>query len=78
VWCYPRLPPTAGQNPEAEPFAHSTVVAQRRTAAADARRQAAEQAPRSGADRVPHAVRALVPPVARQKLRKAMGRERPA
>ncbi len=30
------------------------------------------------ADRVPHAVRAMVPPAARQKLRKAMGRERPA
>ena len=30
-----------------------------------------------GADRIPHAVRAMVPPAARQKLRKAMGRERP-
>jgi hypothetical protein len=60
-------------------FAHATIVAQRRTAAAEARRAAAEQASsgRSGADRVPHAVRAMVPPAARQKLRKAMGRERP-
>ena len=68
---------------DAEAFAHSSVVAQRRTAAADARRGAAEQpargqAPRSAADRVPHAVRAMVPPAARQRLRKAMGRERPA
>ena len=30
------------------------------------------------ADRVPHAVRAMVPPAARRKLRKAMGRERPS
>jgi hypothetical protein len=62
----------------AEAFAHSTVVAQRRTAAAEARREAAAQPARSGADRVPHAVRAMVPPAARQKIRKAMGRERPA
>jgi hypothetical protein len=62
---------------EAEAFAHSTVLAQRRTAAAEARRAALEEAhARSGVDRVPHAVRAMVPPAARQKLRKAMGRER--
>jgi hypothetical protein len=69
----------AEQYAEAEAFAHSTVVAQRRTAAAEARREAFEQAPhRTAADRVPHAVRAMVPPAARQKLRKAMGRERPS
>jgi uncharacterized protein YdaU (DUF1376 family) len=68
----------AEQYAEAEAFAHSTVVAQRRAAAADARRAALEEAHgRSGVDRVPHAVRAMVPPAARQKLRKAMGRERP-
>ena len=62
---------------EAEAFAHSTVLAQRRTAAAQARREASEAAPqRSAADRVPHAVRAMVPPAARQKLRKAIGRPR--
>jgi hypothetical protein len=67
------------QYAEAEAFAHSTIVAQRRTAAAEARREASGQAPaRTGADRVPHAVRAMVPPAARQKLRKAIGRERPA
>ena len=70
-------PPTAEQYAEAEAFAHSTVVAQRRAAAAEARREAgATGGTRSGADRVPHAVRAMVPPAARQKLRKAMGRER--
>ncbi len=62
---------------EAEAFAHSTVVAQRRTAAAEARREAGAQAPRSGAERVPHAVRAMVPPAARQKVRRVLGRERP-
>jgi hypothetical protein len=51
-------------------------VAQRRTAAADARRAAAQQ-PVAGADRIPHAVRAMVPPAARQRLRKVIGRERP-
>ena len=40
-------------------------------------RPAATGGTRSGADRVPHAVRAMVPPAARQKLRKAIGRERP-
>ena len=67
----------AEQYAEAEAFAHSTVVAQRRAAAAEARREAgATGGTRSGADRVPHAVRAMVPPAARQKLRKAIGRER--
>ena len=67
----------AEQYAEAEAFAHSTVVAQRRAAAAEARREAGATAePRSGADRVPHAVRAMVPSAARQKLRKAIGRER--
>jgi hypothetical protein len=76
-WCDQLRAAYAGQYAEAEAFAHSTVVAQRRTAAADARREATEQAhARSGADRVPHAVRAMVPPAARQKLRKALGRER--
>ena len=42
---------------------------------ASARRAA--QPARSGADRVPHAVRAMVPPAARQKLRKALGRRAP-
>ena len=55
----------AEQYAEAEAFAHSTVVAQRRAAAAEARREAGQSA-RSGADRVPHAVRAMVPPAARQ------------
>jgi hypothetical protein len=78
-WCDQLRTAYAGQYAEAEAFAHSTVVAQRRTAAADARREAAEQTPaRSGADRVPHAVRAMVPPAARRKLRQAMGRERSA
>jgi hypothetical protein len=77
-WCDHLRTAYAAQYADAEAFAHSTVVAQRRTAAAQARREAAEHAPhRSGADRVPHAVRAMVPPAARQKLRKAMGRERP-
>ncbi len=76
-WCDQLRTAYASQYADAEAFAHSTVVAQRRTAAADARRQAAEQAPaRTGADRVPHAVRAMVPPAARQKLRQALGRER--
>ena len=77
-WCDQLRTAYAGQYAEAEAFAHSTVVAQRRRAAADARREALEEAPsRSAADRVPHAVRAMVPPAARQKLRRAMGRERP-
>jgi hypothetical protein len=77
-WCDQLRTAYAGQYAEAEAFAHSTVVAQRRRAAADARRDALEEAPsRSAADRVPHAVRAMVPPAARQRLRRAMGRERP-
>ena len=78
-WCDQLRTAYAGQYADAEAFAHSTVVAQRRTAAAEARRAAAGEASsgRSAADRVPHAVRAMVPPAARQKLRKAMGRERP-
>ena len=77
-WCDQLRAAYAGQYAEAEAFAHSTVVAQRRTAAAQARREAADEQPtRSGADRVPHAVRAMVPPATRQKLRQALGRERP-
>ncbi|WP_242494754.1 sulfotransferase family protein [Nocardioides zhouii] len=78
-WCDRLRTAYAGQYADAEAFAHSTVLAQRRTAAAEARREAAGQASsgRSAADRVPHAVRAMVPPAARQKLRRAMGRERP-
>ena len=76
-WCDQLRTAYAAQYADAEAFAHSTVVAQRRTAAAEARREAAEHQQKSGADRVPHAVRAMVPPAARQKLRKAMGRERP-
>ena len=68
---------------EAEAFAHSTILARSRAAATQARREAAArpvngaEAPGSrGADRVPHALRAMVPPAARTKLRKALGRER--
>jgi hypothetical protein len=75
-WCDQLRTAYAGQYAEAEAFAHSTVVAQRRRAAADARREATAQPDRSVADRVPHAVRAMVPPAARQKLRKALGRAR--
>ncbi|MEO6512852.1 MAG: sulfotransferase family protein [Nocardioides sp.] len=76
-WCDQLRTAYASQYADAEAFSHSTVVAQRRTAAADARREAAEQTPaRTGADRVPHALRAMVPPAARQKLRQALGRER--
>ena len=78
AWCDQLRTAYSQQYAEAEAFAHSTVVAQRRTAAADARREASEHQPdRSAADRVPHAVRAMVPPAARQKLRRALGRERP-
>jgi hypothetical protein len=62
---------------DAEAFAHSTTVAQRRTAAADARRKAeAEHGGRRAADLVPHSVRAIVPEGARRNLRKALRRER--
>ena len=68
--------PTSTPRPRRSPTRPSWPSGVR--AAADARRDALEQAPaRSAADRVPHAVRAMVPPAARQKLRKAMGRERP-
>ncbi len=79
AWCDQLITAYTAHYADAEAFAHSTIVAQRRTAAAEARRAAAEQSPgaRSGADRVPHAVRAMVPPAARQKLRRALGRERP-
>ncbi len=76
----------AEQYADAEALAHSTVLAQRRTAADEARSEMTAQATsagtdrraggRRGADRVPHAVRAMVPPAARQKLRQAMGRAR--
>jgi len=76
-WCDQLRTAYAEHYAEAEAFAHSTVVAERRTAAAEACRDAAEKSPTGGhADRVPHAIRAMVPPAARQKLRKAIGRER--
>ena len=64
---------------DAEAFAHSTTLAQRRTAAADARRKAeADHASgaRRAADLVPHSVRSMVPEGARRSLRKALHRER--
>jgi hypothetical protein len=65
---------------DAEAFAHSTTLAQRRTAAAEARRQAetahAGEGSRRAADLVPHSVRAIVPEGARRNLRKALRRER--
>ena len=64
---------------DAEAFAHSTTVAQRRTAAAEARRQVEADeagAARRAADRLPHSVRAMVPEGARRSLRKALRRER--
>ncbi len=62
---------------DAEAFAHSTVVAQRRTAAVEARREVdTSPAARRGVDRVPHVVRAMVPTAARQKLRSVIGRPR--
>lgn len=65
---------------DAEAFAHSTTLAQRRTAAAEARRQAeaasSDGTDRRAADRVPHSVRAMVPESARRGLRKALRRER--
>ena len=76
-WCDQLRTGYAQQYAEAEAFAHSTVVAARRAAAADARREASVNPSRGGAERVPHAVRAMVPPAARQKLRRALGRERP-
>ncbi|MBC2931991.1 sulfotransferase family protein [Nocardioides sp. zg-1228] len=76
-WCDQLRIAYAEQYAEAEAFAHSTVVAQRRAAAAEARREAGGQPARSAVDRVPHAVRAMVPPAARERLRKAIGRERP-
>jgi hypothetical protein len=63
------------QYAEAEAFAHSTTLAARRSAAAEARAAAGPEQHRS--DRVPHAVRALVPEGARRGLRKALRRERP-
>ena len=59
---------------EAEAFAHSTTLAARRQGARSA--AAAAPAPASRIDRVPHAVRAMVPPAARTRIRKALGRER--
>ncbi|WP_248579400.1 sulfotransferase family protein [Nocardioides sp. InS609-2] len=59
---------------EAEAFAHSTTLAARREGARTATGPA--PAAQSRVDKVPHAVRAMVPPAARQKIRKALGRER--
>lgn len=58
---------------EAEAFAHSTTLAARREGARSA---AAAPAPARRVERVPHAVRAMVPPAARTRIRKALGRER--
>ncbi|CAA9380229.1 sulfotransferase family protein [uncultured Nocardioides sp.] len=58
---------------EAEAFAHSTALAARREGARSA---PPVPAPTSRIDAVPHAVRALVPPAARTRIRKALGRER--
>lgn len=60
---------------EAEALAHSTAVAARREGATTAAAAAAAPAA-SGVDRVPHRIRAMVPPKARQGLRRAIGRER--
>lgn len=66
----------AEQYAEAEAFASSTTLAARRDGARQALAGAAAPAQASGADKIPHSVRALVPPAARQKIRKAIGRER--
>ncbi|WP_426245456.1 sulfotransferase family protein [Nocardioides sp. LHG3406-4] len=60
---------------QAEAFAHSTTLAARREGARAAA-PAPAPAPASRVDRLPHAVRAMVPPAARQRIRKALGRER--
>jgi hypothetical protein len=73
----------AGFYADAEAIASSSIVAARRDATRKAHREAGQAAraatpgpaPRA-ADKVPHAVRAMVPPAARKKLRKALGRER--
>lgn len=72
---------------EAEAFAASSVLAARRDGVRQGREEAsrpaggaaggaADRAADRSADRVPHAVRALVPPAARTKIRKVIGRER--
>lgn len=68
----------AEQYAQAEAFAHSTTLAARRETVDRTRRELKEAAPSGprGADRVPHVVRTMVPPAARQKLRKALGRKR--
>ena len=70
-WCDQLRTAYAAQYAEAEAFAHSTVVAQRRTAAAEARREAASEAPvaqrrRPGAPRGPGDGAAGRPPEAAQ------------
>jgi hypothetical protein len=65
------------QYAEAEAFAHSSVLAARRDAAARARQEGgAKEQTKDVADRLPHAVRAMVPPSARRGIRKALGKER--
>lgn len=57
---------------EAEALAHSTAVAARLEGVAPA----ARPAPATTIDKVPHRLRAMVPPRARQSIRRAIGRER--
>ncbi|WP_114423733.1 sulfotransferase family protein [Nocardioides houyundeii] len=65
---------------EAEAFAASSVLAARREGLREGERQAREESGQQranrAADHVPHAVRALVPPAARSRIRKVIGRER--
>ncbi|WP_101523073.1 sulfotransferase family protein [Nocardioides houyundeii] len=65
---------------EAEAFAASSVLAARREGLREGVRQAREEGGQQlaarAADHVPHAVRALVPPAARSRIRKVIGRER--
>ncbi|WP_148615311.1 sulfotransferase family protein [Nocardioides rubriscoriae] len=60
---------------EAEAIAHSTTLAARREGLATLPAPVNAVVKR-GADRVPHTLRAMVPPGARQRLRKAVGRAR--
>ncbi|MDO9457929.1 sulfotransferase family protein [Nocardioides sp.] len=60
---------------DAEAIAHSTALAARREGLATLPAPVNAVVKR-GADRVPHTLRAMVPPAARQRLRKAIGRAR--
>ena len=75
-WCDQLRTAYDAQYADAEAFAHSTSWPSGVRLPRTPRREAAEQ---HGSERRrpdPHAVRAMVPPAARQKLRRAMGRER--